>query len=449
MRLPVTLGWMLLACAALRADDEVPGAVEPAAATDKPAADKPGPTVEALLKRVEALEKQTGTKTTTSAGRPGPVIRWSGQFQTDAYLWTQDAVSRASVGDIENGVAFRRARVAMNGDYGPTEFRIEGDMALAGRPSFLDVFAGVKGLPYLGQVRVGHFFEPFSLERYTANRFVTFLERGLPDQPFAPARNTGVIARDTYAGGRGTWAVGFFRTDSDVFGDDSGDNFQSAVTGRVTGLVYDLDEGTRYLHLGAAGSYRGTKGGTVRFRSQPEARLGATTPNVPYFVDTGNIAAGDYTLLGLEALLTEKSVSLQGEWIGSAVGAARGGTLLFQSWYATATWLVTGEHRPYRRDNGTYERIVPRRDFARTEGGRTAFGPGAWELALRLSHIDLDSGAVRGGRLTDLTAGANWYLNPYLRMSANYIHAFPGESNLKPNARGHADAFAARVSFEF
>ena len=440
-RLLTTLCLLTACVVTLRADE----GVEPAAATDKPAT----PTVEALQKRIEALEKQNGTKTITSAGLPGPVIRWSGQFQSDAYIWTQDAVSRASVGDIQNGVAFRRARLAINGDYGPTEFRIEGDMALAGRPSFLDVFAGIKTIPGVGQVRVGHFFEPFSLERYTANRFVTFLERGLQDQPFAPARNMGVLVRNTYAGQRGTWAVGVFRTDSDIFGDDSGDQFQSAVTGRVTGLVYDLDQSTRYLHLGVAGSYRGTKDGTVRFRAQPEARLGSTTPNVPFFVDTGNIAAGDYSLLGLEALLTEGSVSVQGEWIGTAVGTARAGNLLFQAWYATATWLITGEHRPYRHDNGTYERTVPNRDFVRTQDGRTAFGPGAWELALRLSHIDLDSGSVRGGRLTDLTAGVNWYLNPYLRVSANYIHAFPAASNLKPNARGQTDAFAARVSFEF
>ena len=182
-RLLTTLCLLTACVVTLRADE----GVEPAAATDKPAT----PTVEALQKRIEALEKQNGTKTITSAGLPGPVIRWSGQFQSDAYFWTQDAVSRASVGDIQNGVAFRRARLAINGDYGPTEFRIEGDMALAGRPSFLDVFAGIKNIPGVGQVRVGHFFEPFSLERYTANRFVTFLERGV---------------RTSRSPRRGTWA---------------------------------------------------------------------------------------------------------------------------------------------------------------------------------------------------------------------------------------------------
>ena len=112
------------------------------------------------------------------------------------------------------------------------------DFALAGRPSFLDVWTGLRDVPYLGRVRVGHFFEPFSLERYTPNRFTTFMERALPDQPFAPVRNLGVMANDTYLDERGTWAVGFFRSDSDVFGDDVGDEFEHALTGRLTYLPW-------------------------------------------------------------------------------------------------------------------------------------------------------------------------------------------------------------------
>lgn len=128
----------------------------------------------------------------------------------------------------------------------------------------------------LNNVRVGHLFEPFSIERMTPNRFMTFMERGLPDQPFAPARNLGVQCFDWSEAENATWALGVFRTDSNVFGDDSGDNGEKSLTGRATLLPWydEPSDGRYYVHLGAGYSYRDTNGDSVRFQSQPEARVG-------------------------------------------------------------------------------------------------------------------------------------------------------------------------------
>jgi phosphate-selective porin OprO/OprP len=63
---------------------------------------------------------------------------------------------------------------------------------------------------------------------------------------------------------------------------------------------------------------------------------------------------------------------------------------------------------------GSYFRaIVPNKSF--WEGGL-----GAWEIVLRLSYSDLDSGPVRGGRFWRLTPQLNWYLNQNVRLEANY-----------------------------
>ncbi len=398
-----------------------------------------------LQKRVEKLEQPP----TNPAGQQMPTVKLSGQLQTDTIWVGQDENNRAKYQTIPDGAAFRRARLRAFGDYGPSEYRVELDFAQAGRPTFLDVYAGLHDLPYVGRVRVGHFFEPFSLERYTNNRYTVFLERGLPDAPFAPARNLGVMADRAVLDQRATWAVGLFRTDSDAFGDDTGTNFQSAVTGRITGLPYydESSGGSRYLHVGLGYSIRGTKNDTVRFRSQPEARIGATTPNIPNFVDTGDIAAKWYQLLGFELAWTNGPLSFQGEYILTPVSTMNTGMVVFQSWYTTLSLFLTGEHRPYRRENGTFDRVIPKTDFfSQKPDGGWGFGPGAWELALRLSHLDLDNGAVRGGRLTDLTVGVNWYLNPYLRVTANYIHAAPQADNGNP---GRANIYGLRMGYDF
>jgi phosphate-selective porin OprO/OprP len=65
---------------------------------------------------------------------------------------------------------------------------------------------------------------------------------------------------------------------------------------------------------------------------------------------------------------------------------------------------------------------------------------------MRLSFIDLNDANVRGGQLTNATAGVNWYLNPYSKLVFNYIHAFADNP-----VHGNSDTsiFAARAQVDF
>jgi phosphate-selective porin len=45
----------------------------------------------------------------------------------------------------------------------------------------------------------------------------------------------------------------------------------------------------------------------------------------------------------------------------------------------------------------------------------------------------------------DTTLAVNWHLNPDLRVTANWVHAYEDDSSGKSNA----DIFATRVGFEF
>lgn len=409
-----------------------------------------------LMKRVNNLEgelKKSKEKELAKAQVAGkkPTINWNVQLQADGVWSGQDSASIRAVGDSPNGAAFRRARFNASGDYGPWEYKFGMDFALPGRPSFIDVFVGLNGVPGLGKVRVGHFFEPIGLEYYTQNRFITMLERSLPSEVLGAPRNLGVMANNTFAGERGTWALGVFRTESDAFGDDTGDdNFRSAVTGRVTGLAWydEATEGRYLLHVGASYSARATRNEQVQFRGRPEIRIGATDPNIPYFVDTGAIPSRFYQIVNGELLWIHGPFSVQAEYQVMPVSIADRGAAYFQTWYALASVFLTGENRAYRKSTGVLDRVYPRRDFVKKDACGLAWGPGAWELAFRVSHADFNDGGVNGGRLTDLTFGVNWYLNPYVRMTTNYVHAIstpPGA-----NARGGTGDFVGvRFGYEF
>jgi phosphate-selective porin OprO and OprP len=287
----------------------------------EPAPADPWAEINELRQRLDQLESSSARQKASDAAKKAadakkPTVKWSGQLQADQLWFNQDAANQAQFGDIENGAVIRRARMAMLGDYGPVDYRIEFDFALAGRPTFLDVWAGYKGLPVLGRVRVGHFFEPFSLERLTANRFQTYMDRSQVDQAFAPSRNLGVAAGNTIGEEEsGTWALGLYRTNSNVFGDDVGDRFESSATGRVTLLPWYENDGLDLLHLGFASSYRYTDNGVARFAAGPEVRLGAAVPGVPNFIDTGPIAARTYQLLGWEVAWVRGPFSLQSEFV--------------------------------------------------------------------------------------------------------------------------------------
>jgi phosphate-selective porin OprO/OprP len=47
-------------------------------------------------------------------------------------------------------------------------------------------------------------------------------------------------------------------------------------------------------------------------------------------------------------------------------------------------------------------------------------GPGAWEVVLRYSYSDFDSGTIRGGKFWRITPVLNWYLSDNMRLELVY-----------------------------
>jgi phosphate-selective porin OprO/OprP len=417
-------------------------------------------------KRLSAIEKELKKAADSAAKKKEedslkPTVKPRGRLHTDAAWFSQSDQNRATFGDIQDGTYFRRARIGFDAKaFEVTEYRLDFENgAGTGRPSIFDAYMRVTQLPFLQNVQVGHMREPFSLEAQTSSNWFTFIERA-PNTTFDPSRNWGVMTFGVSDDQAHTWAVGVFREGSDNFGDDIGDTGERAVTGRLTWLPYydEPSNGRYFFHLGVSGSYRdpdkNTPGGVtetsiVRYAGRPEDNLAETNVGgVPAFADTGNIGdASDVQLACLEASLVWGSWHIQGEYIGSLVDRTAAADPWFHGSYIQASYFLTGEHRAYNRKIGTFDRTEVIEPFFHVEtGDGTCTGSGAWEIAFRLSYLDLNDETVAGGYFEDANVGLNWYLNDYVRLMFNYIHS---DVNDPTDGESYSDNFLARVSMFF
>ncbi|HEX6200190.1 MAG TPA: porin, partial [Thermoanaerobaculia bacterium] len=166
---------------------------------------------------------------------------------------------------------------------------------------------------------------------------------------------------------------------------------------------------------------------SLRFRSRPESHL------APRIVDTGAFGDDGLTLVSAEAALVTGPFHAQGEYAQAAVDATGGAADPdFDGFYVGGGWFLTGESRPY--DGGSFGRVKPRRPLGA--------GPGAWEVALRYSTLDLTDGAIAGGEVDDVTLALNWYPYSNVRWMLDYVLADRQDV-------GEVDAVQMRFQIDF
>jgi len=336
---------------------------------------------------------------------------------------------------------FRTLEFSMSGWFGTyLEYKISIDFANVRQ--IKDNWARFPTVPVLRHFRIGNMKEPFSLEELTSSRFRTFHETALPTYAFAPGRDIGLLSGGTAKNGRVTWVAGLFLNTGSLstVGDTKGEISDAAgwnLTARVTGLPWYMDEGRRLLHLGLGYSRQFRNDETAAAKSYPESRL-----TDDKLVDAGDFSTDGNDLVGMEAALVHGPLSLQGEFMLKTVNGS--GNPVLWGFYGFGSWFLTGEHREYDTSSALFRAVKPKR------GPPWKKGLGAWELALRLSYIDLNDGDLSGGKEHNLTAGLNWYLTEHYRFMFNYIDGrVTDRANPPPVDDGREQTYAARFSYWF
>lgn len=369
--------------------------------------------------------------------------------------------------DLQSGAMTRRAYLGIEG-------RAFGNFSYEYRMNFGDTRAFLTN-PGLNMARVSYnvgdpdsgathfridagFIRPmFTLGDSTSSAALVFLERA----------DAGNVATSVYGGSTPRLGVQFiFQKPNGLY---RGDNF--VVSGALTGgrsinsnntifpsnasfagkqiisrIAYRLPFGdfdgiqlggnaSHILSVAEDAAARGTH--TIRLQDFPEIRIDGNR-----LVSTGPLAASGGSLLGLESAVNFGSVYATGEFYRFYVQRdthCPGCSVLrdpnFSGWYVAASWVLTGERRPYQTDSdsstfATFGNPVVESDFSLKD---RHFG--AWEIAARYSDLDLNwhegapqtvctgafIGCIRGGQQNIWTFGLNWYLTNNIRMQFNYL----------------------------
>lgn len=314
--------------------------------------------------------------------------------------------------DAPGGVQVRTFRVLTEGEYGvwlTNQFSVELGL-VDGSFYFSKAYWRLVDVPHFGDLTVGYFTAPQTLENIMSFGSLTFMEPSAGTAAFSPGNRSGIAWNTTYFEGRMTAAAGVFSLGQDPnvnFGNASQALAQPVV--RVTGLL--LQEKDHWLHLGVSSAFVFSSEAQIQYQARPESRL------APFVVNTGVIDARLAVIGGSEAIYAVGPVLLQAEYINSGVfGDSE--NLHFHGGYVAGGWMLTGESRPYNRFTGVPTRVQPRHPL---------WGPGsgwgAWEAAGRLSWLDLNDGFAEGGRMRLLMGGLNWYWNQYIRWQLNSGYA--------------------------
>jgi phosphate-selective porin OprO/OprP len=373
----------------------------------------------------------------TSGAKFSANCKWGGRIMGDFVMFAdQNTASLNAFGDGENYFEFRRLRLFTEGEgFGVLDYKFQIDLEPenSGREavSIKDMFVGIHEVPFFGYIRMGNFKEPFSMEEITSSKYITFLERALPNI-FAPTRHVGIQSLSYTDDERWTLFYGAFFEDISQTLKERVDDAQGIdLVARLGWNPIYTAGGRGVLHLGGGYVWTDDRDDVVRFEARPE------THESILVLDTGNLQADNYHRLNFELAGVYGPLCLHSELFYVDVNGI-GGQADTEYWgaFVYGSWFVTGENKNYSRIIKDWARVKPNTNFwwVRTVDGRSDCGWGAWELAARWSYLDLtaargigtpdDDEILNPGLANNMTLGVNWYWNPYTRLMFNYIKSW-------------------------
>lgn len=323
-----------------------------------------------------------------------------------------------------NGNEFRRVRLSVKGKATKNiNYKVEVDLA-GSDVNLRDVYLQFLFPENAGNLKLGSFTEPSSLDNMTSSNSMTFFERSMMSNTQPYIYNAGFMYAnhkllDGKIGVQLAYTFNGYNNYKSAFTDtniEGGANF----IGRLTGIVLNNKEKKQVVHLGVNYERRDDNEDEYDYSFRVENHMGDKFKVIASPDNEDAIALGNFkntSDIGFELATASGPLSLQAEYEMSSI-VTDIDTYKIAGYYAFASFFVTGEHRSYK--NGAFGGIKPKSEFCLKDG---KFG--ALELVARYSVMDFSSypGVADNNSIANITAGFNWYLNKNTRIMYNYTNA--------------------------
>ena len=419
----------------------------PGVAAGSPA---PGTSLEELDQKVRVLERKWEIEQENAAarakqaafvtaGKDGFSIRssdgnfqlkFNGFVQADGRFYLDDEKKPAT-----NTFLVRRAFLNFEGTlYRNYVFRIQSDFG-GGKTTLQDAYLDARFVPAF-QLLAGKTKVPFLLERIQSATDRRFVELAFPTN-LSPNRDIGAFVHGDLGKGVLSYAAGVFNglPDADTSDGDTNDDKDGAARIFVHPFKNTGIESLEGFGLGVAATYGNQEGSISSSKKTFTSNLpsyktsGQQTffsyidstgePSKDFSADNNVRADGNRTRISPQAYYYWGPFGLLGEYVRTSQEVRKKNDvarLTNSAWQAAAYYVVTGE-------KNSFKHIASSKPFNLSNG---QFG--ALELVARYSELRVDGDAFpkladpakSANRAKAWAAGVNWYLNPKVKIQADY-----------------------------
>jgi phosphate-selective porin OprO/OprP len=308
--------------------------------------------------------------------------------------------------DNYNDGEIRRFRVFIKGKF-LERFKYEAEYDAVSNNSFKDMYIAYNILPNLN-IKIGQTKEPFGLENLTSSKYSSFLEDSLLST-FSHKRRVGISLTNSYKcnAHNFTSSIGYFDKSIDDMIDDNPDS--NTISSRLT-YAYTPEKNSVY-HIGFSASQSNFDKQKVKYKTKLNTHFyrGSVTKSKVKFADKTQ-------RFQIESAIAYNSLSFEAEYGKNKIYALD--DYNFDAWYAQIGYFLTGEHKKYKKRAAMFKSIKINKPFSYENGNF-----GAFELALRVSGIDLTQKSFIKKEELDTTIGLNWYLSNKLKVLTNFTNA--------------------------